>query len=467
MKKKDTIVDMNELLWDILICFKPAVVCILIITLLFMAVGYKRNLATYEEEKSKSSEDKIYENLTADERMNVEFVLKVRSQVADAQDYTNNALYMKINPTGFYRVSESYFLEVPEGQNATAVGATYTAKLYSKDILKQLATSLNQEDDIKYLNEVMGGVNVEDAQNATQTLLRFNVNLPTSVDAEKFSETLTQIIEGPLKKSVEKTVEHKLTKVESTVRITSDGNITSTQNTYISNLNNQKNILQTRLEALSSIEKSAYDAIVAIESEGDNTEGTTAQPGFFSMKYCVVGVICGFIFVFLTAFCLQLFGRRIDHVVELENCGANCIGEFWGKDFDKGMAGFIYSKGLYQMHHKAASSSVQELAKRLSARMEALEGEDFMILPAQKELSPKVSELLKELSGTGNSSVHILDGVNDAGQAEDAILASKEISKNLIILAEAGTSLRDAVSIFVDSCDAYGVTVEGAVLIDG
>ena len=377
-------IDLLDILWKLLIQWRPILVVGIIFALLVPSAKFYKDRKAVNLQKeaitSQLSEEELQElenQLDDTQKNNLNIAVTNARSLIQKQRYRMNSFLTKIDPYNARTLNLQYYITDVKASEAVVLCESYVNQLRQTELIlpltKVMGYDLNK-GDTKYVSELLSvsysGASQVDSKVMPIPMLNISFVLPTDSDADACQKAIVDSVEK-LQKSLDKTVAtHK-------IKLLADYTNRSVNTELVSKLDNSQNEvnnLQTNISnavsGFSVQQKSLYESQVTEleEKYGVTTDGqeydkearATASankilPASFSAKFAVVGFVLG---VFLYAFILvmlEILGRKLVTGDELGNAtGANCFGKYFS--YPAGNGGFlrrlIYSRRLYNIYHR-------------------------------------------------------------------------------------------------------------------
>ena len=419
---------------------KIVLVCWIVIVLIFGCLGALR---AYPEKFSSSVSAQIteyeqalqeYDDSIATTQENISMT---QSQVENLETYTNESVFMQIDPTNVQVVSVQYMITVPNMNSETSNNQiSYISNAWQSYVSNG---SLNSE-----LANELGNISAENLSELITCTTAGNIITITVKHSEMDqARDIMQKLRNNLSEYQE-VIQSSLGNFEMTVIDSSEQTITDTelqdtQNSNLSNLRNYKTTLadlKNRVVTLQT-QKSNYE-------EQYRPEGvSSSSPKKIIVEFGALGVIAGIIIPFVIWAIVYTMSSRLKSKEELLAAGLTVFATRNRKQ--------EYSPDLSRVIMDLKLLVEQNHAERIC--IGTLGGSD--------SLKQVETEILSKLS---ESSIEAMC-VSGGKETEDQ-LAEMVDTKNIVLLAETGKTTCTQIEEQIQLCNRFKIDIWGCIVIE-
>ena len=419
---------------------KNVLVCWIVIVLIFGCLGVLR---AYPEKFSSSVSAQIteyeqalqeYDDSIATTQENISMT---QSQVENLETYTNESVFMQIDPTNVQVVSVQYMITVPNMNSETSNNQiSYISNAWQSYVSNG---SLNSE-----LANELGNISAENLSELITCTTAGNIITITVKHSEMDqARDIMQKLRNNLSEYQE-VIQSSLGNFEMTVIDSSEQTITDTelqdtQNSNLSNLRNYKTTLadlKNRVVTLQT-QKSNYE-------EQYRPEGvSSSSPKKIIVEFGALGVIAGIIIPFVIWAIVYTMSSRLKSKEELLAAGLTVFATRNRKQ--------EYSPDLSRVIMDLKLLVEQNHAERIC--IGTLGGSD--------SLKQVETEILSKLS---ESSIEAMC-VSGGKETEDQ-LAEMVDTKNIVLLAETGKTTCTQIEEQIQLCNRFKIDIWGCIVIE-
>ena len=419
---------------------KIVLVCWIVIVLIFGCLGVLR---AYPEKFSSSVSAQIteyeqalqeYDDSIATTQENISMT---QSQVENMETYTNESVFMQIDPTNVQVVSVQYMITVPNMNSETSNNQiSYISNAWQSYVSNG---SLNSE-----LANELGNISAENLSELITCTTAGNIITITVKHSEMDqARDIMQKLRNNLSEYQE-VIQSSLGNFEMTVIDSSEQTITDTelQNTQNSNLSNLRNYkttladLKNRVVTLQT-QKSNYE-------EQYRPEGvSTSSPKKIIVEFGALGVIAGIIIPFVIWAIVYTMSSRLKSKEELLAAGLTVFATRNRKR--------EYSPDLSRVIMDLKLLAEQNHADRIC--IGTLGGSDSLKQVETEILSKLAENSIETLCVSG-------------GQETEDQLAEMVDTKNIVLLAETGKTTCTQVEEQIQLCNRFKIDIWGCIVIE-
>lgn len=408
---------------------------LLICTVLFGAVGYKKASETQEltdtqkqlleEYNTKITE---YDQTISDAESSLELV---DQQMQDLQIYIDNSIYMKLDSQNLQIASVQYGIK--SDNNIGNILSAFTFYI-NEGGLKEDASNEYSSLQPEYWREII-------ACSTGGNILNITVTHYDSEMAQQILNIVKERIQQQAAVIAEVQGEFVLEEIDSTAYVKSDVGIANTQN---NNLNNLKNYTTNRIDLNNKLISQQNNKASYIEkNKPEVLEAADLNPNTEAVKFAVAGLFFGVAIPCVILILQYILGNSIRSSNDLEYAGYNILNT-------------ISQKGEYNPSLERSLIDINYLSK--NNNLDSI----FFDLLNIEELNQKVLEEYKsELNKAG------LEAISGKAVYEDAKELQQMIScKGTIIFIKAGKTTYPQFEKHIHLCKNVGVTVLGCVVFE-
>ena len=418
---------------------KIVLVCWIVIVLIFGCLGVLR---AYPEKFSSSVSAQIteyeqalqeYDDSIATTQENISMT---QSQVENLETYTNESVFMQIDPTNVQVVSVQYMITVPNMNSETSNNQiSYISNAWQSYVSNG---SLNSE-----LANELGNISAENLSELITCTTAGNIITITVKHSEMDqARDIMQKLRNNLSEYQE-VIQSSLGNFEMTVidseQTITDTELHNTQNSNLSNLRNYKTTLadlKNRVVTLQT-QKSNYE-------EQYRPEGvSTSSPKKIIVEFGALGVIAGIIIPFVIWAIVYTMSSRLKSKEELLAAGLTVFATRNRKR--------EYSPDLSRVIMDLKLLAEQNHADRIC--IGTLGGSDSLKQVETEILSKLAENSIETLCVSG-------------GQETEDQLAEMVDTKNIVLLAETGKTTCTQVEEQIQLCNRFKIDIWGCIVIE-
>lgn len=335
-------IDLVSLFKQVLLQWRAILIFAIILGVLAGGLRYAKDNSAYKAAiaAKKVSGDQAIETsgLTNEEVDAIKSALTQRKKIEDLATYLNESVYMNLDAMNCRTLSILYYIRAEKGYDAADLLPLYNDMLLSDDSIKKIREASDIDAPAKYIRELISVYDAKSdgraamSQDSSTDVMKVIFSLPKGADSTAVESAIEKLIKeydirkfGVAKGSIKK--------ISSSVNVTMNTSLQSSQQNYISNLTNLKSTYQSTTSAFSDEQKKLLKTMLAENNLSDpdavsgedteNAESTkdqeTLTPPSFSKKYFAIGFILAvLIYVFLQVI-YDILGSRCSSVAGYGN----------------------------------------------------------------------------------------------------------------------------------------------------
>jgi len=429
---EETIIDLKDIFWKLMMQWKAVLAVCLIMGLLVPCVMYFRARSAYEvaladkaaaeEASSKTSEERIeaaLAPLSDSDRKAVLVAAEQQEFVDEQQSYINESILLNENPASQRTLTVYYLISSDSGSDMKALVDAYDAGLRNDDFMGSLRDEIAPGKELGYIYELVNNkyIAVEpDHTEAGSALFPVKIVLPEDSDAEAVTDLVDSTVKE-LHSSIDSRVgSHSIRSYR-----TEDAHIfnpyaVERKNTLIGAVNSVNIILKSTRTALSLEQKDALNVILLERRGAEGQASDSAQPEIraprFSKKYAILGFIFGAFLYAAVLFILYILKKEISSGQAAQRyTGKRLLGEIYRIAERTGIAALFVSKKVAEWYYKDKLDIDRQISK-LSSAIDAVcthKGADtFTLLYSDADVRFQ-DDLKKIVSGSKSTKIKLLD----------------------------------------------------------
>lgn len=325
MEKWEREISLQELIWKIILGWRFLLVSAVIFTVLLTAVGYLKNLTSYQEEQNPSSQTKVPQDyeFTEEDLHQIRTAELLMNSISKNREYLEESILMNLDPyeeqvliLQYYVDSDYQFNYTKDNRTdySSAVTTAYSEYMKNGELAKKITKSLKLDLNAKYLNELIF-IDVS----KTDGIFCIEVLYPDKNVLSEIAKVIKEELNNQTAGISEKVGSHSLTLFSENITVKTDMDLVNRQkasrdmlNAYDAQLNSLKASMST--EQLEQLKLSDLD--------GDQTpeEMTQVEPLGMSvtlLKYVILGFSVGLFFATIWLVCQMLFNDKLQTSDEL------------------------------------------------------------------------------------------------------------------------------------------------------
>lgn len=300
---RDIIVSVKELVYRILKKWKYLIVAAILGAVIFDVLGVYIAYTDYKD-KQPIPENVVneYKNgLSENEQEEVNQAFEAykvyKRQYDENVEYINNSILMNMNVNNAITVQLNYYFDnkfelvypvIDKTNNINDVMNAFVQKVTSDDTINKIKEKLDYDIDNKYLKELIAA----NSSQADQTLTIW-IYANTDELAEKISEVINTVIEDYISEAKGEFGEFEVSNTGSDKTMALDQYVKEYQQNQIVGINNLKESIQNVGDNLDNSQKEYYDILV----KNNENVSTEFKKQYIKVKYIVLGILCGIIFI--------------------------------------------------------------------------------------------------------------------------------------------------------------------------
>lgn len=419
---------------------KVILICWIVIVLICGGLGVLR---AYPEKISSTVSEQVteydqtmqqYDDSIANTR---ESINMTEAQVEDLETYTNESVFMQIDPTDVQVISIQYMVNVSDmNSEAAADQITYILNAWQSYVSNgSLTTEMSAElgnITSEYLSELI-------TSTTAGNIMTITVKHSDMDQARIIMQMLEDKIDGHRSILQSSLGNFDMTIIDSTEQTITDTTVQNTQNSNLSNLRNYRttlNDLRTRLVNLQT-QKSNY------EEEYKPAAVNSSSPKRTILEYGVLGVIAGVVIPFVVWAVIYTLSSRLKSKEELLAAGLTVLATHSKKK--------KYSPDLSRVL----------MDVKLLTQQNNTECVCIGALGTSENLKQVQEDFVSGLNENEIDTLCILGGQETEEQLEKLVRA-----KNIILLAETGQTTCTQVEEQIQLCRRFGIDIWGCIVVE-
>lgn len=444
-EKMEREINLVELFWNILFCWRQIVCSAIIFAILFTGVIYLRDRNAYNATLNNGSAQEEIQ-LTAEEEEQVENAKKMISRIEDYQKYLEKSALMQINPYEKPVVELQYYVESDYTYNYTRdnqidytrdVMALYCNYIKSGElsdkVIKDAKLSISKADFSELCNVTQNG-------NTMAIIIAW-------AEMEKLDE-ISELVKKELlqkEKDFQEVGSHRLKLLRESQNMVADTDLAERKNLFsnnVANINMQLNTIKANM---------SEQQLKLLQSEDDsvntNDQVLVGEPSI-NKKYIFVGLIFGIFLICIWIVFKTIFNEKLQLPEEIRTLyNIRVLGEISVPSERKRFLSFVDDKLLAIKKRRKKKLSLEQQIKvvaaniSLTCKQRNIE-QIYMTGSEYEDMDAKTLDMLKmELAG---QNVQITEGENIFYNAE-SLKQGTEIG-NLLFVEQTEKSIYDEIS---------------------
>lgn len=325
MEKWEREISLQELIWKIILGWRFLLVSAVIFTVLLTAVGYLKNLTSYQEEQNPSSQTKVPQDykFTEEDLHQIRTAELLKNSISKSREYLEDSILMNLDPyeeqvliLQYYVDSDYQFNYTKDNRTdySSAVTTAYSEYMQNGELAQKIKKSLKLDLKAKYLNELIF-IDVS----KTDGIFCIEVLYPDKNVLSEIAEVIKEELNNQTAGISEKVGSHSLTLFSDNITIKTDMDLANRQkasrdmlNAYDAQLNSLKASMST--EQLEQLKLSDLDEDQTPE---DMTQVEPLGMSVILLKYMIFGFAVGLFLAAIWLVCQMLFNGKLQTSDEL------------------------------------------------------------------------------------------------------------------------------------------------------
>ena len=488
-------IDLLDLFWELLMQWKPILICMVLCGSLLMPAMYLKNLRSYRAslaasealiEKVSGAEDEeaaeeMGSALEDTEQKAVDNAVMSYRQLQDLQYVYDSTIQYRLDLRNLRTLNMLYGIQVEDGSRAYVVCDAYVAHLNSTEAKKELAAVYgltDPEEAGQMVNPVTGSAGVNPVTGSAGVDFSVEALIPEGVDAEEVADCIERICKEYQTESGKGLGTNTISLISKDERAFADTAIISARADLENRIMSAEATLKTAYDAFSDDQKRVYDYLISqMDPEADKedeaaadesaaasaTQADIAAPAM-NPKYFLLGMLLGaFLYagVYVVWWVMSPKVRQSDEMTGW--LGVRPLGEIRGYPAKTAVEKFFKDKWVYSIRYKDrldAEKALLTIRERLQLMPENANG---LLFIQPTEMTARQKEFVDRIIQDASREIMLIS-------PEEA--ASVEIEEQLarhpqvVLVSSAGRTPYKAVRRLYAGCRNYGADLYGHILIE-
>ena len=464
MNTRENIIEVNfsKLFKSVLIQWRGILVCGLVFAVLIAGAKYMTSGGTTTTPAVSA------DTMTEEQEKAVKDAYLIYQKIGSYEEFIDNSPYMQLDPNSVTKIGLQYYVESENG-NAADVAAQYMFYANSTEYAEEIIEAIGLDVDATYYNTlIFVGVPEVQEEDSSSKVLNITLLLPQGEDAGKLMTAATEVIENYQPTGVAE--DYEISLVTSVVTTTSDTNVLTNQNNYITALRNLRAAYASAKSTFIAAQTEALNELISGEdAEAETaTEATTTTARVFSKKFAVLGFILG-VFIYLGIYVLKVvFGKKIgdyDSNVTGDN-EVDALGVLLVPARKKWYSFLSRDKilcGLFYKKERNEKKQIANIASKLEFALKNNDDKKITLIQVGDELvsSEAIDNFVAYAKEKG------LDVTTALVDFDDVAAAYKTISNtaNVVVAPECNATLSSDYSKVISIARANGSNLLGSIML--
>ncbi len=471
-------IDLIDLMWRMLMQWKP-IVCVMIICGILVVGGmYVKNARDHEAketQKVQMTEEDMISALSEEEYEDVIAVYNILKQRNAVREYAEESLYLQVDPYANDILTTSYRIDTAD-ETSYSVAAMYGMLLGNDEFMAKLADVTGYKGDLKYIRELIG-VSTPGIESSS-LVFSFSFTLLPDMDAEAIAKTVDAYVTEEAYGQLHAMKEFTVTKVAQSVKNTINAGTSNTQMDYDARIKSLNASLKSAKDALTEEQKALYEYMAEEEGQQGKEDGRfkkaenedPVMTKTSMIKYLVVGCFVG---AFLYAGCvllLAIFSPKLQTTGEMADVyRLYMIDELHDKKFKGSLQKFLYDRNVYNLRYgkknRDMGKSVDEAVKQISGLKDRDEVEKIYLAPLGEGFASGMpadyyAKVTERLLAAGIT----VERLNESDLKNEILTVSDQAG--IVALTNIGDTKYSALDELCGYAYKYGIEILGVVALE-
>ena len=498
-------IDLIDLIWELVMQWKPIAVCMLLCGCLLMPLMYVKNAHSYnasieETEKSKeliarleneaedtADEEEEEEDILTEAEWNaVNSLVLTYRQLLDAQKRYNATVSYRIDPYHRRSLTIYYQLHTDDKSMLFMLRNLYASCFSNSKVYEKMADAYGMSDitEVRQLFSFGGGDASTTLEGSTDLLMSASATLLDDTDVKAVSECMQSVIKDYKEQAQRLAGAHTMTYISEDVSEYFDTATLDARTLAEQSMAGLKSTINSTLLSFTDVQKQVFEYLKEqVDEEYDDLEqapdtdfvamtgiedvsGIDEElvPATMSPKYFLLGMILG-AFLYAGVYVVWwVLSPRIRQVGDLTGTmGVRAIGELRAYPGKTAMQRFFRDPWVYGLRYKKkldTAEALRDIRERISLMPEG-EGDLLFIVPTA--LTDWQQGFVDRMVADSGRTI----GIVGPSEADTVSLEERLASHpQVILVSSAGkTAYRYAGKLF-GACRTYGAALYGHILIE-
>lgn len=472
-------IDLIDLMWRLLMQWKPIICVMLVCGILVAGVMYVKRTRDFQaslEKEEQATEEDLMAEVTQAEYDAVITACNYDVQLKSLQKYLEESLYLQADPYNMRTLSLVYRVDTDD-EIAYSVTSMYSSKLGSDAFMKEVAGAMDYDGELKYVRELvstgMPGIESKSLQ------FSVNVTLLSDMDAKAIASVIDDYVLKTAFNEISQDRPFRVTKTAESVREIVNTGTTTARMDFDAKVKGIETTITNSLAAFTEPQKALYRKLTEADKDKEEEEESIFKPAEeelepekpgLSLKFLLVGLFLG---AFMYGGCVMMyaiFRPTIQTTAELNDVyGLYQIDELHRRSFSGGLKGFINDKKIYALRfrksNKDEEASRKEAATQITGLRERGSIDTVYLAPLGKGFvngpAAAYADKLKEDLAAAKINVEVLHD----GKIKDEILSVPQTA-GIVVLANVGDTTYRSLDEICGYARKYGISLLGVVALD-
>ncbi len=468
-------IDIEELLWAILLKWRMVIAFAVTFAVMFAGVIYARDIKNYDSTPSEQVDESVEDilgNLTNDEQQGLYALLNAEELLNSSMSYNNSSKRMTIDPYEAKTAIINYYIVADLGETTdeeikkyeNTIANSYVKKLDSQKLAEIVSEYSNEKLDLAYADELITS-NV----NAGDSILTIQILYDDSSKLESMMKKIEAEV-NEAKESIDTMVgSHEIQLLAEYITEGTNEELVTYQSKQWDILNGMIAKVGTLKNNLDDKQKAAYEKIIQNNDEtAKTTEINTPTKPLLNKKYTLMGGFLGIIFSCIIVAIQVLFNNKLQHAEDIKKLyDVKLLGSI-SKDIKTKKSVFYQIDELFlrlkdgKKPKLDAGLQIEFLKDKLQLISDKTDVDNIYLASSNmKMLGEETIKEITELIETCDVKVKVGKSI----QTDIEALREMLQIKNVIIIEKLGTSLQSEIEGEINKIKEYDLRLLGGIVI--
>lgn len=495
-------IDLLDLFWELLMQWKPILICMVLCGCLLMPAMYLKNLRSYQASVAASEElikkvsgeideesaEEMSSALEETEQKAVDNAVLSYQQLLDLKYVYDTTVRYHLDPRSLQTLTLVYRLHANDAGQLSVLRDVYVALFGKTDVKKQIAAAygISSLDEAGQMVSVSGGDATSTIAGSTDIAFNVRAYLTADTDADAISECIRSIIKSYKAEAESAIGGHSVTLISEEEGTYRDTTIFTERADIESRIVTLETTIDTTTAAFSDEQKQVYDYLTSeldkeygieddkedeerLEDEADSSAQTEAseenidRPSM-NPKYFLLGMLLGaFLYagVYVVWWVISPKVRQSDEMAGW--LGVRPLGEIRGYPAKTAMEKFFKDKWVYDIRYKNRLDTEDALAT-IHERLQLMpENENGLLFIQPTEMTEHQKEYVDRIVRDAGREITLISPEEAASVSIEEKLAERP---QVVLVSSAGKTPYKAVRRLFAGCRNYGADLYGHILIE-
>ncbi len=318
-------IDLMDLIWKLVGQWRPILLCMVIMAVVFNFGFYWKALLSYQESVKTNAidEETLKSQLTDEEYSKVMDATTTFRYYTDTSNYVNNCPFVNMNLAALPVVSQQWVVRCdPEVMEPVTMAHLIATGLYSSSVAEAISEQLGGSVDVTYWGDTIYFLYDTPEEDSNESILTLRFVLTGEQKSENVANVLRSYISEHLNEILNTDVDYQVELLSSSETIDADAPVAASIASRRENIASYSSSLDTYLESLNDTQVRLYNLLTGESYTGVNGTVVTEKlqkPSAFQPKYAVIGMLfAAFVYAGIV-FALTIFKGTLTCASDLES----------------------------------------------------------------------------------------------------------------------------------------------------